>query len=225
MADRFLGTKLTIAALSGLMVLSSCGPPPSTSPVVQGTPGANPELVNRAAILTRTILEVAALGAAAGALGTQVYGSPLFGMSVTTTAGTVTGTYLGFLQQKYATEEQVLDQVRRDLDRNSAEIAATIKVMRNVLAAQQADLGRLRAQAQSGAATSAQVNEGVAAAQANLTEMQIAINGATNRKAEFATARSLVPTASGSQIDPELAALSSQIAEMRAIASDLSRKI
>jgi uncharacterized protein YcfJ len=222
MDHRFFATRLTIAALSGLMVLASCGPSNTGAATVQGTPGADPELVNRAAIMTRTVLEGAALGAAASVIGNRVYGAPVLGISVTTTAGAVTGTYLGYLQQKFATEEEILNQVRRDLDQNSQEIAATINVMRSVLAVQQADLARLRAEAQSGTATEEQVNAGVAAARANLTEMQVAIDGATFRQSEFQSARSMVPATNGSAIDPDLAALSNQIAQMREVASDLS---
>lgn len=225
MASRFLATKLTVAALAGLMTLASCGLPAGSDPALQGTPGADEQLVQRASIMGRTVLEGAALGWAVDEVGTRVVGSPIFGMSVTTTAGAVTGTYLGYLQQRFLAREDVLTQVRSDLDQNSAQIAATISVMRSVLAVQQTDLARLRAEAQAGAVAPEALAAGVSAAQANLAEMQRAINGATSRQAEFASARSLLPSGGGSDIDPELSALSNQIAEMRAIASDLSENL
>ena len=66
----------------------------------------------------------------------------------------------------------------------------------------------------------------VSVAQANLTEMQRAVDGATARQSEFVQTRGLVPASGGtSAIDPELADLSARIATMRAIADDLETEL
>jgi hypothetical protein len=205
MFHRFRVTRLVIAALAGLTILASCGPPPGPSATVQSTQGADPALAADAAILQRSILVEAALGPTADALGTQTFGNDLFGMSVTTTVGTVSGTYLGFLQQRYLTEAEILGQVRSDLARNNRQVEATLGTMRSVVSRQR----------------NGQTTDD-AAGRANLSEMQRAITGATNRLAEFQTTRVLLPTTTGSQIDPQLAALSRQIAEMRAVAGDMA---
>lgn len=224
MAGRFHPGRLIrrVGAVMALVALTACAIPGDDGP--QGTPGADPSLVSQADIMSRTILEAAMIGGLAGGLGTVTLGDPDrigIGISVGTTVGVVSGTYVGFLQTTYARQEEYLARVQQDLDRNSAEIAATISVMRNVLAVQQADLAALRAGAAAGTVTEAQVATEVAAAQANLTEMSRAIDGAQTRQAELASARPLA----GPAIDSDLTALARQIQEMSAIAEDLADAI
>ncbi|SDL66046.1 hypothetical protein SAMN04488026_110210 [Aliiruegeria lutimaris] len=182
--------------------------------------------------LQRTIFEAAATGAVVGPGFVVVYhgrrtdaatlaNSAIAGAAV----GAAAGAYVGFLQKKYSNQEDRLERVKSDLDKNAQEIQATISVMRDVVDQQQRELAELRAQAATGAGDQALAKE-VAQANANLGEMQKAISGAENRQREFESTRGLVPISGGSSaIDPELQQLSNQIAAMRAIASDLAENI
>ena len=106
----------------------------------------------------------------------------------------------------------------------TAGIAAA--VMRDVLALQTQELAALRASAASGTADPSALATEVAEARSNLGQMQAAINGAQVRQAELQATRGLtLVDGQTSAIDPELQALSSQIAAMNAIAADLSENI
>ena len=66
-AGRLIGR---LAAVLALAAMTACAVPMDNGS--QGTPGADPALVARADIMTRTILEAALVGGLAGALGTEV---------------------------------------------------------------------------------------------------------------------------------------------------------
>ncbi|MCV2866445.1 hypothetical protein [Defluviimonas sp. WL0075] len=224
MAHGFSRSGLTAVCLSAALALGACGGAPAPeSSVAQPAVAADAELSRVATAMQKTILEGALAGAAAGGGIAMTLGTNRKkGIQIGTAVGASAGSYVAFIQRKYFFKERRLEAMKSDLDRNSEEVAATISVMQGVLAAQKAELDSLRAQASTGGDPAA-LDAGVAQAQANLSEMQRAIEGATNRQAEFTEARGLVPAdGGGSRIDPELSALSSQIAEMRAIADDLA---
>lgn len=227
MACRFPAARLTAA---GLLAISLAACQTGEAPQSASRAAADPELTRQADAMQKTILEGALAGAATGG-GIQILAggdndSVASGVSLGAFLGAAAGTYVALIQRSYATKERRLRAIKTDLDRNSAEIEATIAVMRNVLAVQEAELNAIRARAASGQADSAAVSAELAEAQANLAEMERAIDGATSRQSEFASARGLVPAPGGrSRIDPELAALSNQISEMRAIAGDLAQSL
>lgn len=228
MARRFSARRLGGAAVAALIVLSGCVGSPersATAPAAAAATAADPELVSVAEAMQKTVLEGAVAGAALG--GTITLGgsrqSRSRGISIGAGLGATAGSYVALMQRRYILRERRLNAIRDDLNENSAEIAATIAVMRRVLAQQEFELATARASVAAGTLPESAVAEEVAQASANLAQMQRAVDGAAGRQAEFAEARGLVATGSGgSAIDPELAALSSQIAEMRAIAGDLA---
>lgn len=217
------------------MILVACGPTQTSTSksAVSPTTTANAsdvekQLQRQATAMQRTILEGALAGAALGGALSVTQGDvktigPAVGFGLI--IGGSAGTYLALLQQKYSSKEQRLEAVKSDIDANSAEIQQTINVMREVLAVQQAELSAVRARVDSGASPDALYDE-LADANANLLNMQLAIEGASRRQAELGQVRGLTLAGNtSSPIDPDLAALSQQIASMKAIASDLENQL
>ena len=99
--------------------------------------------------------------------------------------------------------------------------------MNQVLAAQRAELDALNASVAAGTADQAEVTKELAEANGNLAQMELAIDGATKRQAEFNEARNLTIKRgqTASPIDGDLAALSNQITQMRGIANDLASSL
>ncbi|GGE51918.1 hypothetical protein [Actibacterium pelagium] len=234
MADRPYFRKLISAALVATLALSACNtttPEPEAKPAL--TMAQNEQLLRQQAeAMQKTILEGAIAGAAVGGGGGFVLSggsgdSARRGANFGLFAGAAAGTYVAFIQRKYIRRERRLDAIKEDLDKNAIEMQTTINVMRDVLVVQKAELAALQARAAAGEDVSADLGAEVTQAQANLAEMEKAISGATNRQVEFGEARGL--TLAGNEtlspIDPELAALSEQIAAMKAIAQDLSQSL
>jgi hypothetical protein len=194
---------------------------------VEVTPGANPqtpeaELARQARALQRTVLEAAAIGAVAGAGGAYVvggHGEVPTGVFIGLPIGVAAGTYVGSLQQRYATNEARLERLRRDIDATNAETEATIRTMRQVLARQQSQLAAARA----GGQPTPALADREQIARASLGDMRLAIDGATRREAEFDGTRALqlVP-GERTGVDSQVADLGARIAEMRAIADTLA---
>lgn len=204
------------------------------APPTAGATSDDPEirLAQLASGLQRTVLEGAAAGAVVGPGFVVFYAKPgqpsgeqlRDAAAIGGAAGAATGAYVAHLQSRYAERADRLRRIRADLDRSSTEIAATVQVMREVLALQERELSELRAG--SATASPAELDREIAEARQNLGQMQRAVEGATRRRAEFAEARSLVALDTGAtEIDGELAALAGQIAAMRAIADELSEDI
>lgn len=235
MASRRYFRGLILLTTVASFALVACGPtqtsPTNTTISPTTTASASPvekQLQRQATAMQKTILEGAIAGAlVAGALSTSnsrvVSIGPAIGFG--TIIGGAAGTYVAFLQKKYSNNEQRLEAVKSDIDANSAEIQQTINVMREVLAVQEAELNAVRARVNSGASPDALYEE-LADANANLLNMQLAIEGADRRQAELGQVRGLVLASDNtSLIDPDLAALSQQIASMKAIASDLENQL
>ncbi|WP_171174637.1 hypothetical protein [Ruegeria sp. HKCCD8929] len=233
MAGRPHSTRLSAALISVSLALSACGETSQTAAPATGSGGttqAEADLAKQAAAMQKTILQGAAAGGAAGGLigfGLGDSDDVGTGFSIGLGAGALAGTYVAFVQRKYARREARLNQIKSDLDRNAAEMQTTINVMNQVLAAQKAELTALRASAATGASDQAQLQRELAEANGNLSQMQIAIDGATKRQAEFNEARGLTVARgqAASPIDGDLAALSNQIAQMRGIANDLAASL
>lgn len=231
MARRPGFVRIVSAALIVGLSLSACqkAEPEVTAPaVVQGDSVAEAELRRQAKAMQRTVLEAALAGGAAGA-GISVGASgdaenigPGFAFGFT--IGAAAGTYVGFVQRKYARRERRLERIKEDLDANFAEMQTTLFVMQQVAAAQKAELAALSAQAAAGQAEPQAIAREVAEAQANLSQMQVAIDGAAKRREEFVEARGLTMARrdTTSAIDGDLALLSARIAEMRGVAADLA---
>lgn len=235
MAGRPHSSRLITAALVATLGLAACGDAPqttTTAPVAAagGSSQAEADLARQAAAMQKTILQGAlAGGAVGGAVGFGIGGSDDAGtgFSIGLGAGALAGTYVAFVQKNYAGREARLRQVKSDLDRNAAEMQTTINVMNQVLAAQKAELDALRSQAAAGTASQADLQRELTEASGNLSQMQVAIDGATKRQAEFSEARGLTlkKNETVSPVDADLAALQNQIAQMKSIANDLATSI
>jgi hypothetical protein len=189
---------------------------------VPDTPAEELALQSRA--LQRTILEASLASAMAGTGGAYVIGgrgSVPGGFLLTIPVGFTSGTYVGHLQQRYASNEARLERLRADIDLTNAEVAATIATMETLLDEQRRELGAIRARADEGALR-AQRRESTT----TLGHMQRAIEGAEGRRAEFGEVRMLrlVPSET-TGVDAEIAELGQRIARMREIAASLAAEL
>lgn len=233
MAGRSHTPRITAALLAASMALSACGDTSSSTAPVAGSGGetqAEADLARQAAAIQKTILQGAvAGGVTGGAIGFGLGGSDDVGTGISIGVGTgaLAGTYVAYVQRNYAGRESRLRQIKKDLDRNASEMQTTINVMNQVLAAQKAKLDALNAQVAAGSVDQAALQRELAEANGNLTQMELAIDGATKRQAEFNEARSLTIARgqTASPIDGELSALSNQISQMRGIAGDLASSL
>ncbi|MEM1005703.1 MAG: hypothetical protein AAF496_10720 [Pseudomonadota bacterium] len=233
MARRSYSTRLIAALITVSFGLSACDTG-STSGTVSstgaGSTQAEADLAKQAAVMQKTILQGAiAGGVTGGAIGFGLGGSDDIGsgIAIGLGAGALAGTYVAFVQRSYAGRESRLRQIKKDLDQNAAEMQTTLNVMNQVLAAQKAELDALNAQVAAGTVDQAQLQRELTEANGNLAQMELAIDGATKRQAEFTEARSLTIARgqTASPIDSDLAALSNQISQMRAVAGDLASSL
>jgi hypothetical protein len=221
MARRLRAAGLT--ALAVCLALAACtdtaqAPAAADSAAVAGTPEAR--LAQQSRAMQRTVLEGALIGAGLGAAASEVHAAPIpLGIVVGVSGGLVGGNYVGFLQSQYASNEERLEQLRRDIDTTNAETEAMIQTMREVLARQQSELAAARAGGQPTPELAAQQE----IARTSLADMQLAIDGATAREAEFDDVRALqlVP-GERTGVDSQVADLGARIAEMRQIADTLA---
>jgi len=239
MVNRFSTKTLTVAVMVSTMSLSGCAVgvgnvgASDVNSAAQGASQSEVELRERAAAMQRTVVEAIAIGGLAGAalnftVGGRRGGNLGFAGAFTTGAvlGGAAGSYVAYLQDKYATREDQLERVRADLRANNAETEATLSVMRIVLANQTTELNRLRAAVAGAGGQSADLTREVAEARANLAEMERALSGAVARRTELSQSRSLI---AGDVPDPtsdaEIAALSERISQMRAVAESLETQL
>jgi hypothetical protein len=184
------------------------------------TPEARLAVQSRA--MQRTVLEGALLSTGLSAGASELHAAPLpLGLAVGFSGGLVGGNYVGFLQSQFATNEERLEQLNRDIEATNAETEAVIRTMREVLARQQSQLAAARGQ---GGGEPLAAQEEVA--RTSLSDMQVAINGAIMREAEFDDVRALqlVP-GERTGVDSQVTDLSTRIAEMRQIADTLAEDV
>lgn len=233
MARGFAVAKLTTVFLIAGLVLAACGGGSTTktvSSVVRGDSKVERELRSSARAMQKTILEGTAVGAGGGASLDLAFGDDDdvgLGTSVGATAGASAGTYVALIQRKYSRRARRLKQIKKDLDRNAEDMIATLAVMQSALVLQKRELAEIKAKAAVGEATPRQVAREVAEANANLKQMNLAIDGASARQEEFSATRKLTKRRrqDESPIDPDLAQLAGRIAEMKAIANDLATSL
>ena len=233
MAYRLFASKLVSLGLVSSLTLSACVPiiTPGTPTITieRGTStAAEAELHRRAQALQRTIIEGAATGAAAGFALDRLNGgnNPWKSIAIGAAVGAIAGSYVASLQRSFADREAQLTQARADIRATITETKDTLKVMRIVQRREVAELRSLRAALAASRTDQASMDARLGTARANLADMQGAINGAESRAAEFTKARVvLAGEAGGGNIDSELAELQNRIAQMRAVAEDLSKNI
>lgn len=233
MAYRFSASKLVAATLVGSLAVSGCVPVVTpgvpTVTVTRGTAtAAEAELQRRSQALQKTVIEGAATGAAAGAALSLANGGDNFWRNVLVGAvvGGAAGSYVASLQRNFSDRESQLKQARKDIKATNSDVAATLSVMRTVQRREIAEVNQLRAALAAGRTDSASLAARISVAEANLADMEGAIDGAENRAAEFTQARAAIAAEPGSgNIDGELSELQNRIAQMRAVADDLSNNI
>lgn len=233
MAHRFPARPLILAMLIAGTALAGCNPAPEPPPEArQFLP--EQQLRDLSAAMQKTVLQGALTGAAVGTgLGLRLGGnqnksqSGGIGFTLGLGAGAVAGSYVAFLQGRFATDEARLRQVRKDLDKNNREIETTLVVMREVLALQQGELAAIRARVAAGTADQAALQTELTDASANLSEMQKAIDGAQKRQGEFASTRNLrlYQRDTDGAAQAELDALAQRVAAMREVAGQLAQQL
>lgn len=233
MAYRFSASKLVSAGLVGALAISGCVPVVTVGvPTVTVTRGGlspeEAELQQRSNALQKTIIEGAATGAAAGAALSLANGGNNFWRNVLVGAavGGLAGSYVASLQRNFSDRESQLNQARKDITATNSDVAATLDVMRTVQSREIAEVNELRAALAAGRTDSASLAARITVAEANLADMEGAIDGAENRATEFTQARAAIAAEPGEgNIDGELSELQNRIAQMRAVADDLSKNI
>ncbi|MEL6235897.1 MAG: hypothetical protein AAFR46_15985 [Pseudomonadota bacterium] len=213
-----LSARAMAALTAGSLVLAGC----TQGEFLTWDPDTDAEKAMRekSERLQTTVTEGALSGFALGALIGGVLGGTegaFQGAELGRLIGAGSGTYVRSLQEEFATREEVLDAVARDIAATNAALEATIADMRVVLEERRAALAEARETASSLARQQART-------QRSLREMTGAIVAAEARETFFGEARTLlrVDNAATPQVDPELAALSERIAAMREIAEALA---
>ena len=234
MAGRSHFSRITAALLVGSLTLSACESTgtveTTTANLIQGNSAEEQELRRASKAMQKTVLEGIAAGGAAGGLLDLTFGGDDnigVGIAIGAGAGAAAGTYVAFVQRKYTRRARRLKQVQTDLDRNAMEMEATLAAMNAALRVQKQDLAAVRRKAAQGGATPEELAREAAEAKSNLSQMMLAIDGATKRQAEFTATRDLTKRRQDevAPIDPELAAMAKRIAEMKAVANDLATSL
>ena len=207
-----------LALFAWLALLAAC---------VQGGPAFGPagkgpeaELARQARAMQRTVWEGAATGAVLGGVGAVIFGGDsedvIKGAVVGGVAGAAAGTYVGYLQQQYATNEDRLERLRADIERANADTEATLRTMRAVLDQNRRALAAARADPEQDLPAAQQ------AAERDLANMQLATAGAGRWLNHFQSTRSLGLTEGvGRQINE----LSRHISDMRAVTRMMAAEV
>lgn len=233
MAHRFSANKLVALGLSASLMATGCVPVitpgiPTVTVTRSGMSAEEQELNKRSKALQKTIIEGAAAGAAAGAALSFLNGGDNFwrNVAIGTVVGGLAGTYVASLQRNFSDREDQLEQAISDIGATNAETSATLKVMRTVQARDIAEINELRTALAAGRTDAASLEARQSVAQANLADMNGAIEGAENRAGEFAQARdAMAADGDTGDMDRELNLLQDRIQQMRAVASDLSQNV
>jgi hypothetical protein len=174
--------------------------------------------------MQRTVLEGAATGAVLGGVGTALFGGDgedvVKGALIGGVAGAAAGTYVGYLQQQYASDEDRLERLRADIDRTNAETEAAVRNMRAVLEMNRRQLAAARADPAEDLPAAEQ------AAERDLANMRLVTAGAERRLKEFQSTRSLELVAGqATGVDSQISELSRRIADMRAITNTMAGEV
>ena len=181
------GGRAALWAAAAAAALAACVPVPQearrTALVSDPTPQEE-ALRRHAAAHQQTVVQ----GVAAGMLIGGVAGRGLGGAVVAIPPGAMTGSYVSFLQRRYATEEERLAKLRADLDAANGELTAALATMQAVRQSQSRELAAARARPP-GSPERPQV---FADACANTDNMETLVRGAAERQAEFEEGGALV---------------------------------
>jgi len=215
--------RLKVAALVSAALLMGCaqgipGIGPGAGP---GATGPEAELARQAQAMQRTVLEGAATGALLGGLGTAVFGGDredvVKGAVIGGVAGAAAGSYVGYLQQQYASDEDRLERLRDDIERTNSEAESAVRNMRAVLDQNRRQLAAARAGSDEDLTAARQ------AAERDLANMKLVTSGAERRRQEFQSTRSLqLVGGQATGVDSQINELSRHIADMRASTNALA---
>ncbi len=214
-----------IVILASALVVAGCNPQSTQAPVTQARSGASQaerDLAKQAKAFQKTVAQGIAVGVTVTFIGGGKSLKPGGVLLIGVPLGAAAGTYVAFLQKRYANKERRLEKARDDVETANKELEAAIATMRVVLAQQRSELAAIRKTTGSNTALAREVTE----AQGNLRNMERAIDGAEGWRREFSASRSVLQVEGQlAGIDPGIAALSQRIATMRTIANSLANEI
>lgn len=214
-----------IVILASALVVAACDSQSTQAPVTQARSGASQaerDLAKQAKAFQKTVAQGIAVGVTVTFIGGGKSLKPSGVLLIGVPLGAAAGTYVAFLQKRYANKERRLEKARDDVETANKELEAAIATMRVVLAQQRSELAAIRKTTGSNTALAREVTE----AQGNLRNMELAIDGAEGWRREFSASRSVLQVEGQlAGIDPGIAALSQRIATMRTIANSLANEI
>jgi chromosome segregation ATPase len=246
--------KKPIAVLMACALLAACGttgnttdPSKAASALAADASSANQtpaqaQLRKQTDTSTQTIVEGAAVGAAAGLAGAAI--ADLAGAKVDTgtyaiaaaggaALGGLAGAYVDQKQKQYASVEDQLDSVIADAKTKNAEAKDLVATMQTVLNEHKRELTRLRSGVRKGTATQAQLDTELASAKSDKDVMDKAVTGTQNNLKIFTDARTAMKAKATSAedrsrvtaLDGEIRTLNGRINSMSGIVNNLSRRI
>ena len=174
------GGRSALWAAAAAAALAACVPLPQEArrTALVSNPTPQEEALRRhAAAHQQTVVQ----GIAAGMLIGGVAGRGLGGAIVAIPPGAMTGSYVSFLQRRYATEEERLAKLRADLDAANGELAAALATMQAVRQSQSRELAAARALPPGSPERQAIIRDHCA----NTDNMGTLVKGGDERKREF----------------------------------------
>lgn len=176
--------RVTVALLIPALLVSGCATTRPTSPTATQDQKRLEQLSDAYnETLAEGCLVGAGLGAGIGAAANsrdRALGA-LIGAGIGTIVGCAAGSYMGNLQNTYATEEDRLDAVVADLQRDNQALSNMIPVARNVVADNRVRIDELNAAVAKGRLSRAQAAEQLDDLDATRDQLQSTLNNARKR--------------------------------------------
>ncbi len=176
-----------------------------------------------------TRLEGCLVGAGLGAAGGCAFGncdlsSILIGAAVGAIAGCAAGSYVANLQQANATEEQRLNVVIRDVQRDNRNLADLNATAKRVIADDQTKLDRIKKSLAARQMSHEQAKQELAAVDAHQRDLQTTLANAKKRLADLAQATDAIQSRDPNQralADQEIRAMERQVATLESALQSL----
>lgn len=179
--------QVTVALLIPALLVSGCATTRPTSPTATQD---QKRLEQLSEAYNETLAEGCLVGAGLGAgIGAAANSrdralGALIGAGIGTIVGCAAGSYMGNLQNSYATEEDRLDAVVADLQRDNQALSNMIPVARNVVADNRARIDELNAAVAKGRMSRAQAAEQLDDLDATRGQLQSTLTSARKRLAD-----------------------------------------
>lgn len=224
--------------LSATLLLSACQ---TTGANNRPLTPAEQRMREQADTYNQTILEGAATGCAAGLLAGMLLGattkknrgqSMLLGSAVGCVAGAAigggVGAYVADKQEKYATKEEQLDAMIKDVHGENERLAGLLTATQQVIADDKSRIEQIDKELASGKITMAQAKEKMAAVDDNRAYLDNTIAELRKRQANYAEAASQteggVSKNKVASMNKEIATLEKQIAQLETERDSLAQR-